>query len=337
MFDLHRHQPQALYYKPSYERLAERISHAAPDLDIVLIDEQGQLSHHGKPVTADKIHPDYFWIHSEMFGTPVFREYFRLMREEFHNIKWLHTINTGLDQGPYLELLRKRIRITNNHSQAIAIAEYVMGHVLSTFQDLPAYAANQQAGNWQYLRFRELAGTRWLIIGFGHIGQQIARRAKAFGVHVTAVRRGKDDENLADKVCRLESMDEALGKADVVVLACTSNDSTRDLVDSGFLSRMDENAILVNVARGDLVVEADLKQALDNGRPAYAILDVFRQEPLPADAWFWQHPRVRLTPHCSNAGSGMRGRSDDLFIENLNRISNGQLLLNEVTEKDILS
>ena len=336
MFDLNRHATQALYYKPSWERLQERISHAAPDLDIVLIDEDGKLTRNGQEIAPNKIHPDWFWIHGELFKSPVFGEYFRLMKEEFDNIKWLHTINTGLDQGPYLELLHRGVRITNNHSQAIAIAEYVMGHVLSRFQDLPAYAANQAKGQWQYLRFREIATTNWLIIGFGHIGQQIARRARAFGVNITAVRRGKDDEGLASKVCHLDNMGDALGQADVVVLACASNESTRNLVDSSFLAQMKDDAMLVNIARGDIVVEEDLKAALDNGRPGHAILDVFRQEPLPEDSWFWQHPAVTLTPHCSNGGSGMRDRSDDLFIENLYRMNNGQLLLNEVTEKDIL-
>lgn len=336
MFDLSMKAVQALFYKPSYERLQERISHAAPALDIVLIDEEGKLTHNGKPVTAEQVSPQWFWIHSELFKTPVFPEYFRLMQEVFNDVQWLHTINTGLDQGPYLALLRHGVRISNNHSQAIAIAEYVMAHVLSHFHDLPAFAGNQAAGNWKYLRFRELSGTRWVIVGFGHIGQQVARRAKAFGVHVTAVRRSKGDADLADVVCQADNMTDALKAADVVVLACASNDATRDMVDADFLSKMKDDAVLVNIARGDLVVEDDLKAALDAGRPGHAILDVFREEPLPADAWFWSHPRVTLTPHCSNGGSGMRQRSDDLFIENLNRMSSGQLLLNEVTEKDIL-
>jgi len=336
VFDLRMESVQALFYQPSYERLRERISHAAPDLDIVLIDEDGKLSHHGQPVSPEQVNPQWFWIHSELFKTPVFPEYFRLMQEVFNDVQWLHTINTGLDQGPYLALLRQGVRISNNHSQAIAIAEYVMAHVLSHFHDLPAFAGNQAAGNWKYLRFRELCRTRWVIVGFGHIGQQVARRAKAFGVHVTAVRRSKGDADLADAVCQSDTMGEALQAADVVVLACASNEATRDMVDACFLAQMKDGAVLVNIARGDLVVEEDLKAALDAGRPGHAILDVFREEPLPADAWFWFHPRVTLTPHCSNGGSGMRNRSDDLFLENLNRMSSGQRLLNAVSEKDIL-
>ena len=335
MFELHQHKLQALYFKPSYERLKDRINKAAPDLDIYLIDEAGQLSHKGESVTEHDIHPDYFWIHSELLHSPVLKQYFTLM-QECHNVKWLHTINTGLDKGPYLDLLKSGIRVSNNHSQAIAIAEFVMGNVLAWFQNLSDYSDKQQQGIWKYRPFREIYHTHWVIIGFGHIGHQIARRAKEFGVHITAVRRGKKHEGLADQVLKLDAMDEALKAADVVILACSSNESTHNLVDKNFLAQMKDDAVLVNVARGDLVVEEDLHQALDAGRPAHAILDVFNEEPLPADSWVWQHPRVSMTSHCSNGGSGMRARSDDLFIENLNRMVNGQLLLNEVSDKDII-
>lgn len=326
---------QALYYKPSYERLQAQILQAAPALDIVLIDDAGNLTHEGRVVTAADISPEYFWIHSELFKSPLFRDYLGMIGN-FPSARWLHTINTGLDKGPYLDLLRQGLTITNNHSQAIAIAEYVMARVLAHFQDLPAYTAMQAQGAWQYRPFRELSGSRWLLVGFGHIGREIAVRAKPFGVHLTAVRRGADGEGLADAVCTLDGMGEALARADVVVLACASNAQTRGLVDAAFLGAMQENSVLVNVARGDLVVEDDLKAALDAGRPAYAILDVFNEEPLPADAWFWRHPRVCVTPHCSNAGSGMRRRSDALFIDNLARMAEGREPRNLVTEKDIL-
>lgn len=326
---------QALFYQPSFERLRERIEQAAPGLDIVLINEQGQITHAGKPVAAKDIQPEYFWIHSELFKSSLFRDYLGMIGS-FPSARWLHTINTGLDKGPYLDLLRGGLTITNNHSQAIAIAEYVMAHVLSLFQDLSGYAARQREKAWTYRPFREIGHTRWLIIGFGHIGQEIARRAQAFGVHITAARRNLDDEGLAEAVCTLDDMQPALQRSDVVVLACASNARTRDVVDAGFLANMKEGAVLVNIARGDLVVEEDLRAALDAGKPAHAILDVFREEPLPADSWFWDHPRVTLTPHCSNGGSGMRSRSDDLFIDNLHRISQGHALLHKVSEKDIV-
>lgn len=325
---------QALFYQPSFERLRERIEQASPGLDIVLIDERGRLTRAGKTVEEKDIQPTYFWIHSELFKSALFRDYLDMIGS-FPTARWLHTIMTGLEKGPFLQLLRQGLAISNNHSQAIAIAEYTIARVLSYFQDLPGYAAQQDQRCWQYKPFREIGGSRWLFIGFGHISREIASRIKPFGAHITAVRRGISNEGLADVVCSLDSMVEALAGADVVVLACASNDTTRNLVDKDFMAGMKEGAALVNVARGDILLEDDLRKALDAGKPGYAILDVFRQEPLPADSWFWHHPKVCLTPHCSNGGSGMRRRSDDLFIENLRRITVGQPLLNAVTEKDI--
>jgi phosphoglycerate dehydrogenase-like enzyme len=325
----------ALFYQPSFERLRERIHAAAPTLDVALYDEDGRIHYQGREVTPEDLRPEYFWIHGELFKSARLPDYFHLMLHA-PSATWLHTINTGLDQLPYLPLLDKGMRLTNNHAQAISIAEYVLGQVLAHYQDVADFRLKQQQQSWKPRGFREISGTRWLLVGFGHIGQAIAQRAKAFGASVTAVRRSMDAAGLADHVVPLAQLGEVLPDADVVVLACASNAATRHLVDAEFLSAMKPGSVLVNIARGDLVVEDALQQALDRGTPELAILDVFEQEPLPRDAWPWTHPRVRLTPHTSNAGSGMRTRSEAVFIENLRRISNGEPLLNEVSRRDIL-
>jgi len=327
--------PQALYYKPSYERLRDRIDAIAPALDVVLYEEDGRLTHKGMEVSIDAITPEYFWIHADLFKSARVGDYFRLMLEA-PNIKWLHTINTGLDVLPYIDLLDKGVRISNNHGQAVAIAEFVIGQVLAHYQDHEGLREKQLQAVWKQRGFREISGSHWLIIGFGYIGQEIARRVKAFGVTVTAVRRSKQVSNLADHVVNQSQLSEVLPAADVVVLACTSNAQTRNLVDREFLTAMKQDSLLVNIARGDLVVEEELYAALDTGRPALAILDVFHTEPLPPDAWFWKHPRARVTPHTSNAGSGMRERSEQTFLDNLRCIMAGKPLLTEVTHKDIL-
>ncbi len=325
----------ALYYKPSYERLRERIQAVAPQLEVALYDEEGNVHHQGRVVAPDALRPEYFWIHAELFKSPRLPDYFHLMQHA-PSATWLHTINTGLDQLPYLSLLDKGMLLTNNHAQAVCIAEFVLAQVLAHYQDLADFRLKQQQQVWKQRAFREISGTRWLLVGFGHIGQAIAQRVKAFGASVTAVRRGSEAAGLADRVVTQAQLAQVLPEADVVVLACASNASTRHLVDADFLAAMKPGAILVNIARGDLVVEADLHQALDHGTPELAILDVFEEEPLPHDAWPWTHPRVRLTPHTSNAGSGMRARSEAVVIENLRRISNGEPLLNQVGRRDIL-
>jgi len=279
---------QALYFKPSYERLRDRITAIAPDLDVVVYDEAGRLWSGGQEVLATDIHPEWFWIHSELFFSPHLHDYFRLMLHS-PSITWLHTINTGLDKLPYLELVERGVAVSNNHGQAIAIAEFVFGQLLAYYQNVYEYRARQQEKVWKHRGFREVQGSRWL-----------------------------------------------LPEADVVVLACASNNETRDLVNGHFLARMKEKSVLINIARGDLVVEQDLRRALDAGRPEFAILDVFNHEPPAADSWVWTHPRVSLTPHTSNAGSGMRARSEATFLDNLARAVAGEPLQHQVRRRDIV-
>jgi len=327
--------PTALYYRPSWENLKDRITAIAPDLSIALWDEEGRITLDGKEVSMQELQPEYFWIHSEMFQAKKLRPYFDLMLN-CPSIRWLHTINTGLDALPYLALVEKSVSVTNNHAQAVAISEFVIGQVLAHYQQPEAYRLNQQQALWKPKGFREIAGTRWLIIGFGEIGKGIARRVRAFDAEVTAVRRKPDAEGLADLVVQQARLPEVLPQADVMVLACASNTATRNMVDAAFLNAMKEQSVLVNIARGDLVVEDDLHRALNDGRPAFAILDVFNQEPPAPDSWVWQHPAVSLTPHCSNGGSGMRSRSEANFLDNLSRITRGEALNNLVSVRDIL-
>ena len=206
-------------------------------------------------------------------------------------------------------------------------------HVLDLYQGLAERRAAQAAGEWKQLPFCEIAGTRWLLVGYGNIGREIGRRAGAFGAHVTGVRRSGAPAPHADEVCTMSELRDRLGDADVVVLCCPHSSETDRLVDAGFLAAMKQRAVLVNVARGGVVDDAALLAALDSGRVGTAVLDVFEPEPLPRRSRYWTHPSVRLTGHCSFAGNGTRGRADDLFIANLPRYAKGEALVNEVDLK----
>jgi phosphoglycerate dehydrogenase-like enzyme len=327
--------PQALYYKPSYERLRESIHALVPDLDVALYDEHGCITHGGREVALEALAPEWFWIHSELFFSPRIRDYFKVMAQ-VPSLKWLHTVNTGLDGLPYLDVVERGAMVTNNHAQAIAIAEFVLGQVLAHYQHVVDNHEQQKLKAWKHRGFREIMGSRWVVIGFGEIGRNVASRAKAFGAHVTAVRRGASNEGIADAVVTQSQLSQVLPQADVVVMACASNAGTRNLADAHFFAAMKQGSVFVNIARGDLVVEAALQAALDKGVPAHAILDVFNAEPPVADSWVWAHPCVTLTPHTSNGGSGMRARADATFLGNLERMVKGQPLLNRVTRSDIV-
>lgn len=325
----------ALYFKPTWERLREQVLAVAPDLRVGVYDETGDITLDGRAIALEELAPEYCWIHSELFFSPRLHDYFQLMLQ-CPSLRWLHTINTGLDRLPYLELLERGVMITNNHAQAIAIAEFVFGQVLAHWQDVAGYRAMQQAGQWRHRGFREISGSRWLIVGFGAIGRELALRLKAFGATVDVVRRRSEGADCVDRLFLPQELHQALPAADVVVLACAANASTRNMVDAGFLAAMQKNSVLVNIARGDLVVENHLHAALDAGRPGFAVLDVFNQEPPAPDSWVWQHPRVSLTPHTSNAGSGMRRRAEATFFDNLRRIRAGEPLVNLVSHRDIV-
>jgi phosphoglycerate dehydrogenase-like enzyme len=209
------------------------------------------------------------------------------------------------------------------------MSEYVLATVLDHLQRGPERRSEQAKRHWGRLPYREIAGSRWLIIGFGAIGREVARRARAFDAHVTGIRRTPGPDPLADAIAAPEQIFEHLPQSDIVVLVVPLSPKTENLADAKFFARMKEHSVLVNIGRGGLVDETALLAALDEGKPEHAILDVFKTEPLNADSPFWTHPRVTLTPHSSAIGSGLLLRTDDLFVENLHRYLKGETLLNE--------
>ena len=140
---------------------------------------------------------------------------------------------------------------------------------------------------------------------------------------------------LADRTLALKDLPGVLPDADVVVLAPALNDQTRGMCDEAFFKAMKPGSILINIGRGGLVDEDALRAGLDRDQPAHAVLDVFQTEPLPADSWFWDHPKVRVSAHTSNSGDGNAARGDELFLENLRRYLAKEPLLNEAHPSEV--
>jgi phosphoglycerate dehydrogenase-like enzyme len=176
-----------------------------------------------------------------------------------------------------------------------------------------------------------------VVLGFGAIGQGVGRRARAFGAHVTGVRRRPGPDPDADRVATPSQFLDVLPEADVVVLCCPLTAETRHVAGADAFARMKAGSVLVNVGRGGLVDEPALLAALDRGVPAHAVLDVFETEPLPPDSRFWSHPSVTLTAHASGMSAGNPVRNDALFVENLRRYLVGEALENEADPKDVLA
>jgi phosphoglycerate dehydrogenase-like enzyme len=326
-----------LIYAPSYRRLEAPIAGLGPAVDLVLMDEAGGLTHDGRPVSIEDAAVEAAWANNEVWLGPVARE-FSVAILKSPTLKWLQSGAAGFDHPIFAQLVERGVRLATSHGQAVGMADYVLWGVLDHVQRGPERRAAQAAGDWRRsLRFRELAGSEWLVIGFGAIGQGVGARARAFGARVIGVRRNQAPDPAADVIAAQADIPALLPRADVVVLSVPLTPETRHLVDAAFLDAMKPRSVLVNVGRGGLVDEPALLAALDKGVPEQAILDVFETEPLPKESPFWAHPRVTLTPHLSGVTEGQAARNDDLFLENLRRYLAGEPLLSEADPKDVLA
>jgi phosphoglycerate dehydrogenase-like enzyme len=177
-----------------------------------------------------------------------------------------------------------------------------------------------------------IAGKTMGIIGLGTLGQAIATRAKAFGMRVIGIRRnpGRDVPVGVDQIVARIDVDRMLEEADVVVLAAPWTPGTNQIFDSAAIGKMKPGAVVINVARGQLVDESALEEALTSGRLGGAVLDVFTNEPLPPDSAFWSMPNVIITPHTSGFRTDHFDAVVNLFSENLRRFEGGGPLLNLV-------
>jgi phosphoglycerate dehydrogenase-like enzyme len=309
---------QVLMFHKAYARIAEALSTRVAEVEAVLWDTDGSLTLDGKAVSAADVAPVAAWFSGDVLGGPALGQIAQTV-SMLPSIRWIQSANAGLDHPAYANLKGRDIRFSKSSAQSIPIAEYTLAYALEHVQDLAVRRAAQAQGRWQTHRFDELWRSNWLIVGYGHIGRNVAIRAKAFDCHTVVVRQSPHADEYADEVISMDRMAQFLPAADVIVLACPATDATRGMVSTDFLAALKPSALLVNVARGALVDEAALLESLDQGRPARAVLDVFEKEPLPSASPLWSHPRVTVTAHTSNAGSGTRGRGDELFLSNLER------------------
>lgn len=323
----------ALYDK-SLPVIGDRLNALGLDLALHTFDSNGQLMADGRPIEPETTDIDYLWM-SPLVSADRFIDGAFDLAMRTRKIGVLQTFNAGLDHPFYKRIAAKGTVLSNSSAQSVAISEFVLGQVLAAFQPILEQRAMQLRRDWKTTPFREISGTRWLIVGYGPIGREIAKRAKAFGAHITIVRRSPALDPAIDQAGTIADLDSYLPQSDVVVLACPLNTQTRGLAGTQFFARLKRGATLVNIARGGVVDEAALLAALDAGAVDTAILDVFNTEPLPQDHAFWSHPKIRITSHTSFAGSGGRGRWNDLFVDNIGRFARGEPMINIVNPNDL--
>lgn len=210
------------------------------------------------------------------------------------------------------------------------MAEFTLALILALAKRIPRAAAQQARREWRPFAGLRLQGATVGILGLGAIGHSLARRCSALGMRVIGTRRSGAPLDGVDQVLPPDETGRVLAESDVVVVVLPLTPETRGLIGADALSRMKPRALLVNVARGGIVDELALAAALREGRLGGAALDVFEQEPLPADSPLWDAPGALLTPHVAGLSRDYMSRVAEIFFENIRRLERGSPLLNEV-------
>lgn len=239
------------------------------------------------------------------------------------DLKWLNSIYAGLDFLPMDVLAERRITVTNGAGiNAITIAEYVVMGMLNIAKGYREVVRAQDRHEWllDSPGKRELAGSKALLLGYGAIGKLIEPRLKAFDIDVSVVRRSPGPNTLGPDAWRAR-----LGEFDWVILAVPSTPETEGMIGADELATMKPDAVIVNIARGSVIDQPALVEALEKKAIGGAFLDVTTPEPLPADHPLWSLPNAHISMHLSGrAQDKMFVRSADRFLENLRRYLKGE-------------
>jgi len=245
-------------------------------------------------------------------------------------VPWVHYAGTGIDGLDLRRLANGRVFTNSRGVAAIPIAEWVLALLLLHEKRLDTVLLRQPTELWPVRTpLGTLHGRRIALLGLGAIGSAVAARALPFGAHLRALRRSAQDGDVFG-VERVHTFEELLRDADHLVIAAPLTEATHHIVNRKSLRHAKPGLHIINIARGDLIDQEALLEALESGVVGAASLDAVTPEPLPAGHWLYSHPRVRLSPHLSWSWPNAAATLTAKFAENLRLRLNGQPLVNVI-------
>jgi D-2-hydroxyacid dehydrogenase (NADP+) len=316
------HHPFSLWQPPP--ELAARIRNRWPEMRLVHLTHYDQLA--GELPDTDIL-----------VGYSIRPEQFGLARQ----LRWIHATAAAVGQLMYPELRQSGVIVTNASGvHGVPMGEHILGVLIALARRFPDCVRYQSESRWcqrelwevrAELRPRELRGQTALFIGFGAVGSEAARMVRSIGMRIWAVTHsGRADGEIAERVFTASALHEALPGADFVILAAPETRETTRMMGEREFALMKRSAYFVNVARGALVDEPALIRALRQGTITGAALDVFSEEPLPAESPLWKCDNLFITPHASAISDHLWERQTNLLMDNLERWFSGRELLNRV-------
>ena len=252
------------------------------------------------------------------------------IRDRAHDLRWIQLTSAGYD-GLVAFGVPDRVVITGNGGAlAVPVAEHAMALLLSLSRRLHENVQNQMRRTWQrntQAPVKSLEGSTVLVVGYGSIGREVARRAKAFGMHVIGMRRTPTPDEMADEMVGMDDFKPSLKRADAIILCLPLNGATHHFINRETLAACKPDAWVINVGRGGLIDTEALMDALQCGMLGGAGLDVTEPEPVPADHPLWTTPNVVISPHVGGGGSRKSyERIADMVTENARRFAVGETL-----------
>ncbi|HYM15470.1 MAG TPA: D-2-hydroxyacid dehydrogenase [Dehalococcoidia bacterium] len=258
----------------------------------------------------------------------------RALREVAPRLRWIQLTSAGADRLLGSGYIEEGVVVTTASGlHATPIGEFVLSAILMFAKRAPGSLRAQIRHEWARFAPSELRGATVGIVGLGHIGAEVGRLAKAFGCRVIATTRSATEQHSrpeADDVLPAGELHTLLAEADYVVLSMPLTPATRGMIGEAELRAMKQTAVLINIARGPVVVEAALIRALREGWIAGAALDVFEREPLPQDSPLWDMENVIVTPHISGGTEIYNQRAVAILTGNIRRFLAGEPLVNVV-------
>lgn len=309
-------------------QVMEAVRAAHPGLDMVAAEDMAAL----RPALPD--------LTALVVNTPLYSaEVAALLKAEAPGLRWMQTLSSGVDK--ILDLGRAEgVRLTSAVGcHGASVADHALALLLALFRRVPEMALAQARQDWitgpGQRGLREIGECRAVMLGYGHIGQAITRRLRAFGAEVTAISRSGrgpvgGDAGAADQLLQVSALHDGLRGADILMICLPGEASERPLVDGAALDLLAPGAVVVNVGRGNSLDATALAERLRAGHLSGAALDVFAREPLPADDPLWSVPGLLVSPHLAGNGDGVPARLTELLSDNIGRFLAGEPLRNEV-------
>jgi D-2-hydroxyacid dehydrogenase (NADP+) len=299
-------------------RHLEAISGVSPDIKVTATD----LEHAGEHIAAADIL--VAWGFTDI----------RPLYQAAPNLKWVHALSAGVEKLIFPEIQASDTMLTNSRGiHGIPVSEHVFALMLAFSRGLNLLIRRQQQHRWDRVATDEIHEKTIGIVGLGSIGREIAKKAKGLGMEVLATKREKTSEIFVDKLYKPEDIHVMLGEADYVVAALPLTESTAEFFTLKEFQAMKPSAYFINIARGAIVREADLVTALQQGLIKGAGLDVFADEPLPADSPLWDMENVIVTPHMAAISPYYLDRAVKLFTDNLTRYTQGREMFNVIDKQ----